>query len=41
MYNAYNHINIVADGEAKHEGGTVAVGNRMTQIGSRTNTLFI
>ena len=26
MYNAYNHINIVADGEAKHEGGTVAVG---------------
>lgn len=25
MYNAYNHINIVSDGEAKHEGGTVTV----------------
>lgn len=26
MYNAYNYVRIITDGEAKHEGGTVAVG---------------
>lgn len=25
MYNAFDHINIVTDGEAKHEGGTIGV----------------